>query len=302
MMLFGWGRGTSESLDAGETEDAPYELAAIELLTMDGRFTGWIATEGDRTSDWLNKHAQVPLHGLVDGAGADAGTPSPGATDAAAASPSPLDRERLIWVVPPPLPPNRHLRLHRRRVLVHIELDDFEISGQAHVRPGADAIDQVLRGPRDMVPLTDVQIVSRRDPGEGTDLPVLIVNRRHVRRVVIDAPHVSAGVPEPETHAADGASLDPRVALLKAEAAEPAAAHAERDTLPAQPVAPAASVAEAPAPSEVSGVELLTSALTLLLEAGLIDVVEFQSIRARISSETASHAPDQRLPPAAGFR
>jgi hypothetical protein len=275
-MLFRWGRSTSESLDIGESEDAPYELAAIELLTTDGRFTGWIATEGDRTSDWLNDHAQVPLHGLSEVASADGSATSPPAPDAAATSPSHVDRGRLIWAIPPPLPSNRHLRLHRRRVLVHLELDEHEVSGQVHVRPGADAADQLLRGTRDLVPLTEVQVVSRRDPGESFSVPVLVVNRQHVRRVVEDRtedPHQRVALPVTGSVDPD----DPRLAFLEPVEAEPPTSEdppeAAEDADAADPAAPEA--------------EDLQQALQLLLDAGVVDVVEFQSIRARIVAPAA---------------
>jgi hypothetical protein len=275
-MLFRWGRSTPESLDIGASEDAPYELAAIELLTTDGRFTGWIATEGDRTSDWLNEHAQVPVHGLAAVANSDGSATSPPAPEAAVASPSHVERGRLIWAVPPPLPSNRHLRLHRRRVLVDLELDEHEVSGQVHVRPGADAADQLLRGTRDLVPLTEVQVVSRRDPGESFSVPVLIVNRQHVRRVVedrVDAPsHVSAipasGAVDPD---------DPRLAFLGLVEPDP----------PASEAPPTAAEESEPSDPVVSGADDLQHALQLLLDAGVVDVVEFQSFRARITAPPA---------------
>lgn len=287
-MRFAFNRPTDDDPSLEPTpQQAPPELAAVELLLADeGRRMGWIDTQGQRTSDWLNANPEMPIRGL-------------GAPDAAAASPAgeaqPLERERIVWVVPPPLPANRHLRLHRRRVLVHLELDDHEVSGQAHVRPGADAVDQVLRGTRDMVPLTDAQVVSRTDPTEGISLPVLIVNRRHVRRIVEDTPHISAPVPDPADRAAGDGPVDPRIVLLgvaMAEASSPPVA----DPVGGAEVAPAAPArqaepgqpAEREEPAEPSGIDLLNSALTLLLEAGVVDVVEFHSIRSRIPTPPTS--------------
>jgi hypothetical protein len=281
-MLFGWGRSTAaiETDEAGEAAEAPpYELAVIELRTVTGSVMGWIATEGERTSDWLNSRPRIPLHGLVDAARVSADAPLPPPPDGTA-TPTEVARDEVIWVVPPPLPPNRHLRLHRRRVLVHLELDEWEVSGQAHVRPGADAIDQVMRGSRDMVPLTDVQVVSRTDPDQGCVLPVLVVNRRHVGRVVEDRPHASSAVPGPvATPSSDGVS-DPRLAWLLPDETEPADQPAD------PPTAAESDEGEGPPESSgpPSGPEATHAALSLLLEAGVIDVVEFQSIRARIGT------------------
>jgi hypothetical protein len=293
-MRFAWNRATAE--EAGEpapegasdvVRPAEDDLGTVELLTESGRLTGWIATEGQRTSDWLNALEEVPIHGLVD---AEAALPS--IADATNGPPALVRRADIIWVVPPPLPPNRHLRLHRRRLLVHLELDEHRISGQVHVRPGADPVDQVLRGTRDLVPLTEAQVVSKADPEQGMLVPVLIVNRRHVRHVAEDMVHASAAVPDPIGVVADGEPLDPRIAWLVATdatteeqaAGEPGVTDSGTDAPAAEPAAAAAPAADAEtlAPPEASGVELLHSALTLLLEAGMIDVVEFQSIRARI--------------------
>lgn len=272
-MRFAWSRTSADdtSDDAPTDESATVaQLAAVELRLDDGtREVGWIDTGGQRTSDWLNGHPEIPMYGRTADAGvAAAGPPDPASTPATS-----LERDRIVWVVPPALPPNRHLRLHRRRVLVHLELDDHEVSGQAHVRPGADAIDQVLRGTRDLIPLTDVQLASRADPGNGVALPVLIVNRRHVHRVVEDAPHASAPVPDP---AQEADPSDPRIAWLVA------------GTAPAAPIAGEADPPGEPSErSDPSGIEILQQALALLLDAGVIDVVEFQSIRARIPKPPA---------------
>ncbi len=288
-MRFAWNRATAEEasdeatgLVSDASPPAEDDLGTVELLTESGRLAGWIATDGMRTSDWLNATDEVPVHGLVDG---DAELPS--IADATRTPPATVTRTEIIWVVPPPLPLNRHLRLHRRRLLVHLELDEHRISGQVHVRPGADPVDQILRGTRDLVPLTEAQVVSKEDPEQGLIFPVLIVNRRHVRHAAEDMAHASGVVPDPIGAAADGEPLDPRIAWLVADAApqpdepDPAdeVAHLEAEAPVAAP--------EASAPSELSGIELLNSALTLLLEAGMVDVVEFQSIRARIPAAPA---------------
>ena len=277
-MRFAWNRAVAEE-DSGEGSDvapaAEDELGLVELLTETGRVTGWIATGGQRTSDWLNASDDVAIHGLT--AGDD---PPSDVADAASAPPTSVRRAEIVWVVPPPLPANRHLRLHRRRLLVHLELGEHRVSGQVHVRPGADPVDQVLRGTRDLVPLTEAQVVSKADPEQGMLMPVLIVNRRHVLHVSEDVDHASAAVPEPIV-VATGDAVDPRIAWLVAE--EPAQAAVPEPEQPATSAPVEGSeLSELPETSEPSGVEMLHSALTLLLESGMIDVVEFQSIRARI--------------------
>ena len=228
-----------------EREPMPYELAAVELLTVDGSMSGWIATDGARTSDWLNATDSAAIHGLRPSDAAPSAPPYPEEQ-----RPTPVNRDRIVWVVPPPLPANRHLRLHRRRMRVRIELDGYDLVGQVHVRPGADANDAILRGTRVMVPLTDVEVRPHDDPSGAVVRPVLIVNATHVRRLISDGPRSAAVSPSPV----------------------PANA-------PASGSAPATDVA-AP-PTESPG-----HALVVLLEAGIIDVVEFQAMRARIGATT----------------
>lgn len=246
-MRLGRSRAAAAEVAAPEDghESTPYELAAIELLTVDGSMSGWIATDGARTSDWLNATDAAAIHGMRP---SDAAQPVPPYPEAQ--PPTSVDRDRIVWVVPPPLPANRHLRLHRRRMRVRIELDGYDVVGQVHVRPGADADDAILRGTRVMVPLTDVEVRSHDDPSSGVVRPVLIVNATHVRRLVSDGPRRSAPVADPT----------PTVA----------------------PVATSVPATVGPAPTESPG-----HALVVLLEAGIIDVVEFQQLRARIGG-TAS--------------
>lgn len=282
-MRFGWSQSSvAEVVDErpdgpGHLESpTPYDLAAIELLTTDGRLAGWISTEGERTSDWLNQHDELPIHGLTE-------------RDRAAAEPSSLptskvdlvERDRIVWAVPPPLPPNRHLRLHRRRMLVHLELEHHEVSGQVHVRPGADAADAVLRGTRTMVPLTEVEIVSRDNPEDRCLLPVVIVNATHVRRIVTDARKQLADAP-----VADSSPASELVALrLEALGLDVPLPETPEPTPSAEP---ATSTVGA---TEPEAIEQAKAALVTLLDAGVIDIVEFQSMRLRLGNLSDTTIP-----------
>jgi hypothetical protein len=282
-MRFGWSRSSAaEIIDEVPNEHVaggpePYDLAAIELLTNEGRLAGWISTDGERTSDWLNQHDELPIHGLTE-------------RDQAAAEPSSLptakvdlvERDRVVWAVPPPLPPNRHLRLHRRRMLVHLELEHHEVSGQVHVRPGADAADAVLRGTRTMVPLTEVEIVSRHDPDDRCHLPVVIVNATHIRRIVTDVRHQLADVTVSDpVPASEPVAL--RLEALGLDVPVPETARA-----PVPPPEPASSAVRA---SEPGAIEQAKAALMTLLDAGVIDIAEFQAMRLRLGNPSGTTIP-----------
>lgn len=235
----------------------PFELAAVDLITVSGRFSGWIATDGERTSDWLNHNDELLVRGM------EAVAPMEQLAEATLPVASGLTEQHLsatdvIFVVPPPLPPNRHLRLHRRRVRIHLELGAYRVSGQLHVRPGANAGDYVLRSTRTMVPLTEVELVHAGDPAFRRLTPVLIVNARHVTRMreaeQRGRPVVIASHPGPAAEPA------PPVAL-RSSAVRPSGARAARDAM---------------------------AALQTLLDAGLLDITEFQTKRALLQAGTQS--------------
>jgi hypothetical protein len=155
-------------------------LSPIELYTVWGREVAWAPTGDRRTSDWLNRSDPIEVYSVrslpLDGDDTEPATP-PGSP--------PLPRsERLaadvLFVVPPALPPNRHLRLHRRVVDVRMEVASFMLIGRVHIRPGTAAGDYLLRGNRRFVPITDVELRYRGEPPFGRQISVAIVNVTHV--------------------------------------------------------------------------------------------------------------------------
>jgi len=224
-----------------------YELSAIDLYMTDGRRRGWAATNGRRTSDWLNAADPLPVHGVM---AVDIGEPPdvpPPSAGAPGGEVSQLAADDVVFVIPPPLPANRHLRLHRRKVHVQVHVGDATISGQAHIRPGAQAGDHIFRSGRRFVPLTDAEVVLD-DGSAAWALPVVIINAASVNEI--------RGIEEPQMTPMPAARLPD----------------------PAQLVGPA------PASMGSRGTILLT-ALELLLAEGVIDVVEFQTKRAKLPAD-----------------
>jgi hypothetical protein len=181
MSLLNVARGRRETApDVVEPIDVPWEdgLVPIELYTVDGRQWGWIRSGGERTSDWLNHADSIHLFGLtdlpLDREAAAPGMPDEGmpATDRPASD--------VVLAVPPALPPNRHLRLHRRIEEVRMELANFALVGRVHIRPGAQAGDHLLRGSRRFVPVTRVQLTYTGETTFRRQLPVVIVNVSHI--------------------------------------------------------------------------------------------------------------------------
>ena len=158
-------------------------LAQVELYTVWGREVGWVSSGRDRTSDWLNQGDTISVRGLRDlplaGNGPDA-EPAPTLAEADALPMTERLAADVIFVVPPALPPNRHLRLHRRIVAVRMELASFRLMGRVHIRPGAEAGDYLLRGNRRFVPVTGVELTYTGEPSFARHLPVAIINVTHV--------------------------------------------------------------------------------------------------------------------------
>ena len=192
----------------------------IEMYTLQGRQWAWIRSGSARTSDWLNHAETLHLEGLAE-------LPLAGEVTAPfAPDPSATTVERLaadvVLVVPPALPANRHLRLHRRIEEVHLELDNFAIVGRVHIRPGAQAGDYLLRGNRRFVPVTRAQLTYTGETTFRRDLPVVIVNVSHVtmlnRGVGVGAtePDEMAEAPGPETASGSGIERTTLVSVREA--------------------------------------------------------------------------------------
>lgn len=216
---------------------------------------GWIAIGGRRTSDWINATDPMPVRALTEAA-----------IDMPEVSPPPLESDAnvtsvaghdVLWVIPAPLPPNRHLRLHRRRVHVSVRVGDATIAGHAHIRPGAQLGDHIFRSGRRFVPLTDVELAIDGVPASWS-LPVVILNAAHVSEIRgIDPPSVTAALPAP-TGPGGGAPDE------------------------------GADLSEPPGPipeTLVSRRAILLTALELLLAEGVIDAIEFQTKRAIVLND-----------------
>lgn len=245
-MHLGWLTNNRTSLTSvdGTGGSDPFELSVIDLVTVSGRLMAWIVSNGRRTSDWLNEGDMIRVRGSQPITLEDTqAVPPPTPTDSEEEE---IEAADVLFVIPPPLPANRHLRLHRRRVHVELQLKGFVISGQAHVRPGAEVGRHIFHSGRRFVPLTDVELVSTTEPGFSWTLPVVIVNASHIEEIR----GVALAQPIEESTAAV-------VDEVLAQTAVPEEAPSSRNAI-------------------------LVTALELLLEAGVIDLVEFQEKRAAL--------------------
>jgi hypothetical protein len=219
--------------EAGDPAHAPGEpvwpvLAELEVYTRTHRLVGWIAPEGERTSDWLNRGHEIELLSPIE---APMAAPRP-----TLAEPEGTPRRQrvsatdIVFAVPPTLPSGRHLRLHRRVIRIHFEMEGYDLAGRIHIRPGAEVGDYLLRSSRVFVPITDVELTRLVEPVFSRSLPVVVVNSRHVSRLHLVEGHrdpvsVSPEVARPTVHAAPTLERWPQEDLTEAAGPSPAEVH-----------------------------------------------------------------------------
>ena len=289
-MTLAWARGKGRP-ESQPDPDAPVwpVLAELEVYTESRRLVGWIAPEGERTSDWINRANELELIGAVETGLADERPElvEPGAGAARTKIPA----AEIIFAVPPSLPQGRHLRLHRRVVRVRFQMEGYQLSGKIHVRPGAEVGDYLLRSSRIFVPITDAELVHQREPEFVRLLPVAIMNARYVSRI-----HLFDGASEPIPPAPETPSLVERAAQLAVPATP--GLPPSMPNLAAAPIPPRREPAPAPAaapnqpePFRMSDIEPVEgsvhralSELTALHRDGLVTDAEFEAKRSEILS------------------
>lgn len=229
-------------------------LAELEVYTRTQRLLGWIAPEGERTSDWMNRGHELELLNPVE---VPMAAPRP-----VIAEPEGTPRRQrvsvtdVVFAVPPSLPPGRHLRLHRRIIRIHFDMEGYDLSGRIHVRPGAEVGDYLLRSSRVFVPITDVELTRLAEPAFSRTVPVVIVNSRHVSRL-----HLVEG--RASSYATEAVPVTPTV-------------HAA-PTLESWP-----SEDLAPTEGDAAAVHRALSELTEMHREGLVNAREFRLKRAEI--------------------
>jgi hypothetical protein len=85
--------------------------------------------------------------------------------------------DELDLVVPPPHVSPPHKRIERDRHEVRLRVSDWDLTGMAHMKPGAEQ-DAVLLSIQPFLPLTNVSMASADHPWPET-YEVVIVNLRH---------------------------------------------------------------------------------------------------------------------------
>lgn len=90
-----------------------------------------------------------------------------------------IDEAQII--VPPRHVSPAHKRQARNRHVVHLKVGEWDVTGTAHLKPGAEQ-DALLLSTQPFLPLTNVTMVSSEHPWPDT-YEVVIVNLRHAEFV-----------------------------------------------------------------------------------------------------------------------
>ena len=194
MTFWNWRRGTGAAATSGTAAVAlATELAPIELYTADARIVAWISASGRRVTDLLNQDGELrlwrPSPGPIEAPASENGTAS---AHAGLPPPDPdtggewqtLATDQVILAMPPEWRASRQLRLHRKLRRVAVAAGPFHVTGNLHMPPGAEAGPEYLLRAAAFLPLTESYILHQGDPPFEHVVSVVIVNGRHVSRIV----------------------------------------------------------------------------------------------------------------------
>ena len=147
---------------ASERERAQDRLEPIRVSTREAEFRGFVRASDERLTDVLQRGEDLSI--LPIGA---ADEPSSWVQ---------VSPAEVQLVVPPPhvSPPERRLVRQPREVVVRV--GSYELSGTAHLMPGAEQ-DVLARSSHPFLPLTDVALYAE-GATEPERLDVVIVNLR----------------------------------------------------------------------------------------------------------------------------
>ena len=146
-------------------EAAPVpERLAVEILTATVARSMFVEATGERVTDMVNGSENLVARSAIGSVPVVEG----------AVEEVPLDD--VLIVLPPPQETDRRHRLHRLARPVRIIVGPYEVTGEAHIPPGAQAVGFMLRSSPRFVPLTSATVRLTDEPESGRRVPVAIVN------------------------------------------------------------------------------------------------------------------------------
>ncbi|MDQ3879956.1 MAG: hypothetical protein M3295_02595 [Chloroflexota bacterium] len=180
MFLLKLGRRREPGSATTEPAWPAVSMEPVEIFTTETRVTGWFSTGGARLTDLLNERTEIriwrPVSTGFGGEEADGGA-SGGEWLA-------LRTADIVLAMPPDRAANRQVQVHKWARRATLSMGPFQITGSAHVPPGAEVSAYLVRLQQRFVPLTNVTIVHRDQTESELTADVAIVNATLVHSVV----------------------------------------------------------------------------------------------------------------------
>ena len=164
---------------AAPSPQAEVQVAVVEFWTAEQRLTVGMDLSRGRLSDLLNKQDSVRV-ATLDMLPDDLSQPIVVSPDTNWME---LPVDQVLLVFPPPQETDPHRRLHRPRQPVEIVIGPFEVSGSAHIPPGAQAAGFLLRQGSRFTPVTRATVRDAQLSGFEQRANVLLVNLRQVATI-----------------------------------------------------------------------------------------------------------------------
>lgn len=166
-------RGTEVDGSAAVAAEEEPQLEPVELYTTSAMMTGLTAPHGRRLSDMLSESSAFRMQGAQVFPYSYGGVEEPSPAEPWTS----IDTDQILFVMPPEHASPRQLRVHRRQRRVHLNVGDFDITGNMHLLPGTDV--RSVGGTR-FLPVTQALVLSRADEAWERSASVVLVNARHI--------------------------------------------------------------------------------------------------------------------------
>lgn len=154
-------------------------LAVVEFWTAEQRLTVGMDLSRGRLTDLLNRDDSVRV-AMLEMVPEDPSQPIEARPDSRWVD---FAVEEALLVFPPPQLTNPLRRLHRPRQPIEIVIGPFQVSGSAHIPPGAQAAAFLLRQGTRFTPITRAAVRDIQLSGFEQRAEVLLVNLRRIETV-----------------------------------------------------------------------------------------------------------------------
>jgi hypothetical protein len=153
----------ASATEGSAARDLTPVIEPVQVFTTDRCLGGWVVATQERMTDVLNARESIRL-----------------CVDATNDLWETIDRDDILFVAPPERPSDPRRRIHRRKNRIVAQIGPYLVAATLHLQPGAQLDTYLLRTRQHFLPMTNAVLTSRVDPTLEHQLPVMIVNVRHM--------------------------------------------------------------------------------------------------------------------------